>query len=346
MNSADAARLLRGEIAEVVGCTEPAAIAYAVQSAKRRLKRPFALDEVRVTLRLSPEVMRNASTAVIPTLNRRGIRAAVAAGLLSSSRGFNPFARVSAPRAVSLLGRRSWLSVVSCRRHGVYIYAMLATPRESVAVEIRGRHDSVTRVWRNGETIFRAAPARLPWIRGFAEIKGIADRRSRTLELVARDFILAQVRGDRTRSVTENVAALITERMKGKPLPVVTITGSGNQGLFLALPLAVIYRRRGADALPAALFSLLAQAYLCRREKRISDRCGLANKAAPALAAGLAYGRGDGVEAIERIVENVRGRLRHLACHGAKPGCGAKSTYALRCVASVLSRRVSTGDHR
>jgi L-cysteine desulfidase len=335
MKSESVEKLLRQEIAEVVGCTEPAAVAYAVQCAKRYLKRPFDPDKVRIILRLSPEVLRNASTAVVPVLNRRGIKAAVTAGLLSSSTDFNLFASLKVPRAHPLPTRRAWLAVVPSRRHGIYIRAVLIAPGETVTVTVNGRHDSIAAITRNGEIVYRKSRRRIPRLKGLKEIAAIVKKRDPRLESIARKFIMNQVKGDPGKTLSDRVAELITQRMNGRLLPAVTITGSGNQGIFLGVPLRALYRKLGRRALPAILFSLLTQIYVSQLRKRISDTCGLATKSAPALAAGLAYAQGEDIPAITRSMMTVYERLKKMPCHGAKPSCGVKASHALRGVLPV-----------
>ena len=342
MKSESVEKLLKEEIAEVVGCTEPAAIAYAVQCAKRYLRKPFYFETVRIILRFSPEVLRNASTAVVPVLNRKGIRAAVVAGLFSSSVGFNPFAGLKVPRRHTLLSRRSWLTIIPSMKHGIYIHALLITPGENVTVTIKERHDSIFVVTRNGEVLYRKSRQQIPRLKGLKEIATIVKKRDRRLESIARKFIMCQVKGDPDKTLSDNVTALITGRMLGQRLPVVTITGSGNQGILLGVPLFALYRKLGRQALPAILFALLTQIYLSQVRKRISGECGLATKAAPALAAGLAYVRGDTTSNIMHKMSSVYKHLREMPCHGAKPSCGFKALYALNGVREAIGDPVGT----
>jgi L-cysteine desulfidase len=346
MKSVDVERLLQGEITEVVGCTEPAAIAYALQGAKRHLQDHFDVNTARVRVELSPEVFRNASTAVVPVINKRGIRQAVIAGLLSSSDGFNPFAGLKIALRHPLFRRRSWLTIVPSARRGIYVRAELMTPAETVAVTIRGRHDSIIAIERNRKIVYRKRDRQLPKLGGLKEIAGIVKRRDRRLESLAGRFVERQVKGDTGKPLSENIAELITGRMCGKSLPVLTITGSGNQGIFLGVPLFELYRRKGRRVLPAVLFALLTQIYLSGLRKRISNECGLATKAAPALAAGLAYEKGADITAVRRIMGTVYGHLKKIPCPGAKPSCGAKGECALRCVFETLKIRIQNSESR
>ena len=91
-----------------------------------------------------------------------------------------------------------------------------------------------------------------------------------------------------------------------------TIAGSGNQGIFLGLPYRKLYADQGNAILPAVVFSLLAQVHLSAKYDRLSKDCRLATKAAPALAAGLAFARGAGPVEIRRIFRGIPTRLSGL----------------------------------
>ena len=324
--------LLRSEIVEVTGCTEPASVALAFLSARRHLSGPFDPASVRAQLSASAEVLRNASTAVVPLLNRRGLRTVVAAGLSSRSGTFNLFPGIDKDIARIFLQRRSWLKVTRMAgKKGVYVKAVLSTPIESVTVVIQGRHDEIRIISRNGVTLSRTSPQRPQRISMRAIIAAVGER-DRRLEKLAQEFILRQVRGDPQQSVPKRVAALVRARMCGSPLPVMTITGSGNHGIFLGVPFFDLYRQHGARVLPAALFALLTVIHMTAKRSRISDECGLATKAAPALAAGLAFAQGANSAQIRRLMTSVSEALHGTKCHGARASCGRKAERAMRVV--------------
>lgn len=159
--------------------------------------------------------------------------------------------------------------------------------------------------------------------------------RRRTLEALARDFITRQVPAEKGYSLETQIARRVTGRMTGYTHPVMTITGSGNQGIFIGLPYQRLHARHGDRILPAVVFSLLAQIHLSARHQRLSSTCGLATKAAPALAAGLAYARGATPAEIERLFRAIPARLKALTCEGAEPACGDKARRAYRAVAAL-----------
>lgn len=328
--------LLQSEIVEVTGCTEPASVAFAFLTARRHLKKSFDPLTARATLTASSEMLRNASTAVLPFLNRRGLRTVVAAGLSSRADQFNLFPGIDRRITRILLRRKSWLKVGRiARKKAIYVKAVLFTPAESVSVVIEARHDEIRAISRNGKTIFRALPRRQQPI-GMTEIMTVVAKRDRRLEVLARDFITRQVRGRPSLALPERISALVRARMCGSAAPVMTITGSGNHGIVLGVPFYELYTKHGKRTLPAALFSLLTVIHMTGKRSRISEDCGLATKAAPALAAGLAFARGDDLRAIGRVMADVRLRLGPVRCPGATARCGRKAKRAFEAVISAL----------
>jgi L-cysteine desulfidase len=316
-------------------------VAFAFLLARRHLNGPFDPHSVKAQLYASPEVLRNASTAVVPFLNRRGLRTVVAAGLSSRSNQFNLFPNIERRVAHILLRRRSWLSVKrTARRKGIYVEAVLCSPTESVSVVIQGRHDEVRAISHNGKTIFRSPPHRQQLL-GMPEIMKTVAKRDRRMEEVERDFLVRQVRGDLFRAIPQRIAALIRARMCGSSSPVMTVTGSGNHGILLGVPFYALYRKYGRRILPAALFSLLAVIHMTGKRNRISEECGLATKAAPALAAGLAFAQGANLAEITRAMRSVSCKLRHMKCSGALPSCGRKAEQVLE----VVLVEVKAGTH-
>ena len=329
MTAPEALRLLLGEIVQVVGCTEPAAVAYAFRTLVRQLPAPPNPATFRAELRLSQDAFRNASTTVVPRLKIRGIRAAAAAGLASRANGFNVFADFDLRRARAFLKNPAWLKVVPTRRRGLFVHVQL--PGLRTGITLAGRHDQIEKLVVFGEDRTpREKP--LPRPPTLAEIFRLARARHPQLEALARDFLLRQVPAEKGHPLETQVARRVAGRMAGYSHPVMTLTGSGNQGIFIGLPLRRLYAEQGDAILPAVVFALLAQVHLSARHDRLSSKCGLATKAGPALAAGLAFARGAGPAKIRRLVRTVPARLAGLTCAGAEPACGRKARRAFRAV--------------
>jgi L-cysteine desulfidase len=322
------ARLLKGEIVQVVGCTEPAAIAYAFRTLIRHMPVPPPPNSFCACLHVSRDAFRNASTAVVPFLKKPGILAAAAAGCASRTNDFNVFADFDLRLARKFMKNGAWLRAVPVRRNGLYVALQF---NADTGIILRGRHDHIEQLVVFGRDLtprqkLMPRPPRLD------EIFELARARHPALEALALDFITRQVPPEKGYSLEDQIVRRIAGRMAGYSHPVMTITGSGNQGIFLGLPYRRLYQEQGAAILPAVVFSLLAQVHLSHKHDRLSRDCGLATKAAPALAAGLAFARGAAPADIRRLFRDVPSRIGGLPCEGAEPACGDKARRAFQAV--------------
>ena len=329
MTPREARRLLQKEIVQVVGCTEPAAVGYALRTLARHLPQPPTPAAFRAELHLSQDTFRNASTAVVPRLKTRGILAAAAAGLASRADGLNVFADFDLRRARAFLKNPAWLKIVPVRRRGLFVHAQI--PGLRTGVTLAGRHDRIEKLVVFG--VDRTPREKsLPPPPTLADVFKLARARDPKLEALARDFIHRQVPPEAGYPQETQIARRVAGRMAGYAHPVMTLTGSGNQGIFIGLPFRRLYAEQGEAILPAVVFALLAQIHLSAKHDRLSARCGLATKAGPALAAGLAFARGAGPADIRRIFRDFPARLADLTCEGAEPACGRKARRAYRAV--------------
>ncbi|MDD2241336.1 MAG: L-serine ammonia-lyase, iron-sulfur-dependent, subunit alpha [Kiritimatiellae bacterium] len=329
MTPENAIRLLKGEIVPVAGCTEPAAIAYAFRTLVRHLRHRPAPSRIQATLHISRDAFRNASTAVVPHLKVSGVLAAAAAGLASRANDFNVFSDFDLTVARSYMENDAWLRTVPVRRNGLYVHLRL-TPETNVL--LRSRHDHIERLVVRGRD--RTPPhQQWPPPPRLNDIFTLARARHPALEALALDFITRQVPAEKGYPLEEQVVRRVIGRMTGYSHPVMTITGSGNQGLFLGLPYRRFYADHGETILPALVFSLLAQVHLSHKHDRLAAECGLATKAAPALAAGLAFARGASARDIRELFRDIPARLAPMPCDGAEPACGDKARQALRAIA-------------
>jgi L-cysteine desulfidase len=323
-----ALRLLQGEIVQVAGCTEPAAIAYAFRTLIRHLPYPPGPDSLFARLHISRDAFRNASTAVVPHLKKPGILAAAAAGRASRADDFNVFADFDLPLARRFMKNGDWLRVVPVRRNGLVVALSF---HADTHILLKGRHDHIERLVVDGRDL-TPRPRPLPPPPRLEDLFALARKRDPKLEALALDFITRQVPSEKGYALEDQVARRVAGRMAGYAHPVMTITGSGNQGIFLGLPYRHLYRQRGKDILPALVSSLLAQVHLSHKHDRLSSDCGLATKAAPALAAGLAFADGASPADIRRLFRDIPARIGPLPCEGAEPACGDKARRALRAV--------------
>ncbi|MBI9096123.1 MAG: serine dehydratase subunit alpha family protein [Sphaerochaeta sp.] len=121
-------------------------------------------------------------------------------------------------------------------------------------------------------------------------------------------------------------AAASDARMAGCPLPVIINSGSGNQGITLTVPLAVVgsYLKKSDEVLGKALvLSELVGLSLTARKNRLSALCG-AFTAAIGTACGLVYLLDGDLEIMDRAINTMIGNLTGIICDGAKMTCSLK----------------------
>lgn len=141
-----------------------------------------------------------------------------------------------------------------------------------------------------------------------------------------------------------NIAYMLTAaasdvRMSGYPMPVMSSSGSGNNGLTAILPLAAYKETNGAsdDKLAKALaISHIITSYVKRYIGRLSNLCGCSIAASLGSGSAIAWLL-EGKEAIEPTINNIIANQSGVICDGAKPSCVLKlGTAASTAVQSAL----------
>ena len=120
-------------------------------------------------------------------------------------------------------------------------------------------------------------------------------------------------------------------RMSGCEMPVVILSGSGNQGITASLPVIRYAKHLGAgeeQLLRALLVSDLVTVYQKAGIGRLSAYCG-AISAGVGAGCGIAYLHGADQEAIAHTITNAVAILSGTICDGAKPSCAAKIAAAV-----------------
>lgn len=127
------------------------------------------------------------------------------------------------------------------------------------------------------------------------------------------------------------VAAASDARMCGCPYPVVTNSGSGNQGLAVSVPVIVYAREEKLDK-DTLIRALIVSNLLAIHQKtgigRLSAYCG-AVTAGAASAAAITYMKGGTYEQVCGTITNTLGTVSGLICDGAKQSCASKIAAAL-----------------
>ncbi len=120
-------------------------------------------------------------------------------------------------------------------------------------------------------------------------------------------------------------------RMSGCTLPVVTNSGSGNQGITASMPVIVFAQEKKLSherLLRGLLVSNLVAIHQKTRIGRLSAYCG-AVSAACGSGAAITYLAGGSCEQICETITNTLAVVSGILCDGAKPSCAAKIASAV-----------------
>ena len=117
-------------------------------------------------------------------------------------------------------------------------------------------------------------------------------------------------------------------RMSGAMVPVMSNSGSGNQGISCSVPVYLYAKENNCDrelTLRALALSNLTVIYIKQSLGRLSALCGCV-VAATGSAAGITLLMGGKYEEITYAIKNMIANISGMICDGAKPGCALKVT--------------------
>ena len=121
-------------------------------------------------------------------------------------------------------------------------------------------------------------------------------------------------------------SAACDARMAGVKVPVMSNSGSGNQGIAATLPVWVFAKERlksEEELTRALMLSHLTVIYIKQSFGRLSPLCGCV-VAATGSACGLTYLLNGSYEQIVYAVKNMIANITGMICDGAKPSCSLK----------------------
>lgn len=164
-----------------------------------------------------------------------------------------------------------------------------------------------------------------------------------------KDGLLGNSLADRAAAVT---AAAADARMSGCEKPVMSVAGSGNQGLTATLPVIVVaeegpeeFREKKRRALA---LSILVTVHAKEFLGKLSVLCGCSIAAAIGVTAAVVYLYGGTQEQAELAIKTMTADISGMICDGAKPGCALKiatSVEAAMRAASMARAGRGAGGH-
>ena len=359
-------RILAAELIPATGCTEPIAIAYGAAKVRQVLG---ALPES-CQVEASGNIIKNVKSVVVPnTGHLRGIEAAAAAGIVAGDPDvqLQVISHVSQEDQAAI---RTYLEthpveVIPAQNGKVFFIALkVRAGQDTARVVIENFHTNITRIERNGECLFEQPEGEeeiahdqllnydllnVQEIIDFADnvdLKDVEALLTRQIECntaISQEGLthpwgacigqtLLQAQGNDVRVRAKAAAAAGSDaRMSGCEMPVVIVSGSGNQGMTASLP--VIEYAKELNASQEKLLRALAVSNLVTIHQktsigRLSAFCG-AVSAGCGAAAGIAYLKGEGYDVIAHTIVNTLAILSGMVCDGAKPSCAGKIAMAV-----------------
>lgn len=155
-----------------------------------------------------------------------------------------------------------------------------------------------------------------------------------------------KVMGDSIFSrILSYTSAACDARMAGAMIPVMSNSGSGNQGIASTLPVVVYAEQVEASeeqTIRALVLSHLTVIYIKQSLGRLSALCGCV-VAATGSSCGITYLMGGGYDQVVAAVKNMIANLTGMICDGAKPSCSMKLTSGVS--TAVISAMMAMDGH-
>ena len=169
----------------------------------------------------------------------------------------------------------------------------------------------------------------------------------RTLKESTREM---SILGNNTFSkILSYTTAACDARMAGVMVPVMSNSGSGNQGITATLPITIYAEENNKsreELIRALTLSHLTVIYIKQSLGRLSALCGCV-VAATGSSCGITFLMGGGYNQISFAVQNMIATLTGMVCDGAKPSCSLKiasgvSTSLLSAILAMEEKCVSS----
>ena len=356
-------RLIRSETAPAMGCTEPAAGALCAAAAAAQL----GCAPESLAVEVSSYIFKNAMNVGIPGTGETGLDIACAMGALcpkpelglSVLGEFDPGRLPEARR----LARNTRISVAEGVPK-VYIRAVAHGGGSYGEAVIRDTHTGIVYLGRDGvpamekdmqpassapENGGEGAQLDIPGIWQFGQevpLEALYFLR----ELVQVNCAMAEeglshpyglqvgrqmhsgtaaglIAEDTANFAAAYTAAAADARMSGCEQAVMSVAGSGNQGLTATLPVIAVARKSGKPEevmLRALAISILTTIHAKEYIGRLSVLCGCGVASSIGVTAGVVYMLGGSLEQAEMGIRTMTADISGIVCDGAKPGCALK----------------------
>ena len=354
--------LIKREVVRAIGCTEPIAVSLATAKTVETL----AVNPTHIDVYLSANVLKNAMGVGIPGTGMIGLPIAIALGAVIKQPSYQLEILKDVTPEILEKGKQMIaekcidIHLKDDAIDKLYIEVVAVGGNEQAKVIIAGQHTNICYVEKNGEIILNkisSAETDLADDTPELTMRKVYDFAT-TAPLDEINFILAtatlnkaaaviafeqdyghslgktlvgkyknEIMGNSMLSrILAYTSAACDARMAGAMIPVMSNSGSGNQGISATLPV-VIYaeetRQSEEKLIRALMLSHLAAVYVKTYLGRLSALCGCV-VAGTGSACGITYLMGGNYEQITYAVKNMVANLTGVICDGAKPSCALK----------------------
>ncbi|MDU1414381.1 MAG: L-serine ammonia-lyase, iron-sulfur-dependent, subunit alpha [Clostridium sp.] len=356
--------ILKEELVPAMGCTEPIAIAYGAALARK------TLGEIpdRVLIEASGNLIKNVKSVIVPnTCGLKGIPAAAAAGIVAgnSDKLLEVIAEVNEKdkKATKDYLENHIIDVKLADSKLTFdLYITVFKGESYVKIRIVNYHTNIVLIEKNGkklleegikgDTEVKLTDRSLLNIKDIVEfantvkiedVKPVIERQVEYNTKIAEEGlknnyganigkIMLSTYGNDVKVRAKAMAAAGSDaRMNGCELPVVIVSGSGNQGMTASLPVIEFAKELKVDEekmYRALVVSNLATIHQKTGIGRLSAFCG-AVSAGCGSGAGICYLYGGGYEEIAHTIVNALAIVSGMVCDGAKASCAAKISSAV-----------------
>ena len=357
-------KLIQQEVIPAIGCTEPISVALCTAKATEILG---TIPE-KITVYLSANILKNAMGVGIPGTGMIGLPIAIALGALIGKSEYQlevlkECTHEAVKRGKKMIDQKSIsISLKENIQEKLYIEVCCQTSQNHSTAIIAGEHTHFIYISKNNDVLLdkkldennnhekQILELNLQKVYDFATTSPINEIRfilesARTNKYAAEqsfkyDFghslgktlrgkFEHKIMGDSIFShILSYTSAACDARMAGAKIPIMSNSGSGNQGIAATLPIVIYAEENGKteeELIRALILSHLTVIYIKQSLGRLSALCGCV-VAATGSSCGITYLMGGKYPQITAAVKNMIANLTGMICDGAKPSCALKLT--------------------
>lgn len=353
--------LIKREVVPAIGCTEPVAVALCVSKAAAMLGKVPEKIEVR----LSGNILKNAMGVGIPGTGMIGLPIAIALGATIGRPEYGlEVLRDVSPEAVErgkefIAGDRISITLAKNAPSNLHIDVTVRAGGSSARAVISREHTRFVHLCRGSEILLDEETADshaeavpdveldMATVYEFATSAPVGDLafilEAKRLNMEAAATALSgnfghalgsTIRGNGMRYFGDTplehmisyTSAACDARMGGAQIPVMSNSGSGNQGITATNPVvsfAIDCNATEEQTIRALTLSHLTSIYIKQSLGRLSALCGCVVASTGASGA-IVYLMGGGYREICSAIKNMIANLTGMICDGAKPSCSMK----------------------